>query len=134
MRRRAVVLALFYLAIARALGNVYPFSTFEMYGGTRLTSASRIAVVVDGEVHEVERFDRWRCEAPPDPDPRRCTQQWPFFHVEARDREALAHVERAMAPAGEGRDAMLVRRVWRVPEDGAPVIEDCELARCEVAP
>jgi hypothetical protein len=137
-RARAALVALAYVAVARGEGNLYPWSSFEMYGATRLTSASRIAVrVQDGDVQdgvaEIERFSRWRCEAPPVVDPRHCVAQWPFFHVEARDREVLAHIDAAGDPGDEGRAAVVVRRVWRL-GDGPAQAEDCELARCEVAP
>lgn len=134
MLRRALVLLAAYVAAARGVGNLYPFSTFEMYGGTRLTTASRIAVVDADGVHEVERFLRWRCAAPIDVDPRRCTKEWPYFHVEARDREVLAHIERAPEPGNDARDVNLIRRVWRATEDGPMIASDCKLARCEAAP
>jgi hypothetical protein len=137
-RARAAILALAYVAVARGVGNLYPWSNFEMYGATRLTSASRIAVrVQDGDAPdglvEIERFSRWRCEAPLDVDPRHCVAQWPYFHVEARDLEVLAHIDAAGDPGDAGRAAVVVRRVWRL-GDGPAQAQDCELARCEVAP
>lgn len=138
-RARAAVLALAYVAAAHGVGNLYPWSSFEMYGATRLTTASRIAVRVQDDaqsvdpVAEIERYSRWRCEAPPVVDPRRCVGQWPYFHVEARDLEVLAHIDAAGDPGDEGRPAVVVRRVWRL-GDGPAQVEDCELARCEVAP
>jgi len=131
---RALVLLVAYVAAARGVGNLYPLSTFEMYGGTRLTTASRIAVIDAAGVHEVERFSRWRCAASVDVDPRRCTHQWPYFHVEARDREVLAHIERAADPGADARPVVVIRRVWRASEDGPMTPSDCELARCEAAP
>ena len=132
------MLALAYVAASRGVGNLYPWSSFEMYGATRLTSASRIAVrLEDGDgqdgVVEIERFSRWRCAARPVVDPRRCVGQWPYFHVEARDLEVLAHIDAAGDPGDAGRPAVVVRRVWRL-GDGPAQAEDCELARCEVAP
>lgn len=129
---RGFVWVVAYVVIARGVGNLYPFSTFEMYGGTRLVSASRIAAQVDGEIVEVERFSRWRCEAPPDPDPRRCREAWPFFHIEAVDRAAVAWIAAAPPPEGAARSATVVRRVWQL----SPTFErhDCALAVCEVAP
>ncbi|MBX7082610.1 MAG: hypothetical protein K1X88_25620 [Nannocystaceae bacterium] len=129
---RAAVLLVAYVVIAHGVGNLFPFSGFEMYGATRLGSSSRIAVRTAAGLREVEAFSAWRCELPPDPDPRQCAAQWPFFHVEARDREALAHVAHAPAPT-HGEAVVLIRRVWRL-EQGAYEVDDCELARCEVAP
>ncbi|MFO0631755.1 MAG: hypothetical protein U0168_02790 [Nannocystaceae bacterium] len=129
---RALVLMLAYVVVAHGVGNLFPFSGFEMYGATRLDSSSRIAVRTSEGLREVESFSAWRCEAPPDPDPRQCAAQWPFFHVEARDREALAHIERAPVPT-RGEAVVLIRRVWRL-QHGGYEVDDCELARCEVAP
>jgi hypothetical protein len=123
-----------YVLAARGAGNLYPFSTFEMYGSTSLDSASRI-VVRDGEsLREVERFARWRCDPPPSDDPRVCARDWPFFHMESVDRAALRHVREAEAPGVDARRVELVRRIWRFPDTGAPTVADCVLARCEVSP
>jgi hypothetical protein len=121
-----------YLAAARGVGNLYPFSTFEMYGATRLVDASRIVAKAGEAVQEVRRFSRWSCDRVPDPDPRRCVASWPFFHIEAVDRAAIDHVSGAPAPGDDAVQVVLVRRVWRLGDEVA--IEDCELARCEAAP
>jgi len=123
-----------YVLAARGAGNLYPFSTFEMYGSTALDSASRI-VVRDGDaVREVERFEHWRCDAVPDEDPRVCAAQWPFVHMESVDRAALRRVREATPPEADVRAVELVRRIWRFDADAAPTIEDCVLARCEASP
>lgn len=129
---RALVWTAAYVVIARGVGNLYPFSTFEMYGGTQLGSASRIVVRTDDGVAEVERFESWRCETPPDPDPRICREAWPYFHIEAVDRTAVAWIAAAPPPRGQGRAVTVIRRVWRL----APVfdVHDCVLAACEVDP
>ena len=123
-----------YVLAARGAGNLYPFSTFEMYGSTALDSASRI-VVRDGEsVREVERYARWRCDPPPVEDPRVCARQWPFFHMESVDRAALRRVREAEAPTDDAHEVELVRRIWRFPPDEPPTITDCVITRCEVSP
>lgn len=129
---RALLWTVAYAAIARGVGNLYPFSTFEMYGGTQLGSASRIAVRTDDGVAEVERFTRWRCATPPDPDPRTCREAWPYFHIEAVDRTAVAWIAAAPPPQGTGRSAEVIRRVWRLVPTRE--IHDCVLAVCEVEP
>lgn len=121
-----------YLVAARGVGNLYPFSTFEMYGATRLVDASRIVVREGDDVHELDRYSRWRCDRVPDPDPRSCVASWPFFHIEAVDRAAIDRVVGAPAPGGDARSVEIVRRVWRLGGDDVRV-EDCELARCEAA-
>lgn len=123
-----------YVLAARGAGNVYPFSTFEMYGSTPLDSASRIVVRDGDEVHEVERFARWSCDRVPTEDPRACSREWPFFHMEGVDRATLRRVREAEVPGDGARSVALVRRIWRLRADGPPTIADCELARCEASP
>ncbi|MBC8066703.1 MAG: hypothetical protein IAG13_00085 [Deltaproteobacteria bacterium] len=131
----AAIALLGYLAIARGVGNLYPFSTFEMYGATPLVDASRIVALTDDGPRELVEFSRWRCALPPDPDPRACAASWPFFHIEAIDRAAIDRVRSAAPPVGAATQVVIVRRVWRLGEgDAALAIEDCELARCEAAP
>lgn len=132
--RGLVAITLFgYVVAARGVGNLYPLSTFEMYGATRLVDASRIVVIAQGEPHEVERFSKWRCDREPDPDPHRCDESWPFFHIEASDRAAIDRVRNAASPGADAIAVVLVRRIWRLGErDGEVAVEDCELARCEV--
>jgi hypothetical protein len=133
-RRLAWVALAIYVGAALGAHNLWPLSTFEMYGSTALDSASRI-VVHDGEdVHEVERFSRWRCETRPSAEPHACLVHWPFFHMEAVDRAAIARIDAGAPPSTGARSVALVRRIWRLSHDGAPVVEDCVLARCEVAP
>jgi hypothetical protein len=121
-----------YVVAARGVGNLYPLSTFEMYGATRLVDASRIVVIAPDGPHEVERFAKWRCDRTPDPDPRQCGESWPFFHIEASDRAAIDRVRNATVPGTGATPVLLVRRVWRLDErDTSVQIEDCELARCE---
>jgi hypothetical protein len=122
-----------YVAAAVGAHNLYPLSTFEMYGATPLATASRI-VVIDGDTaREVERYEHWRCDVEPSPEPRACLATWPFFHMEAVDRAAVDRV-RVAGPPQRGREVALVRRIWRFTEADEPAIEDCVLARCEVAP
>ncbi len=134
MRVRVAIVLLVYVVAARGVGNLYPLSSFEMYGSTRLTTASRIAVQTDRGVQEIERFSRWRCATPPSVDPRICLAQWPYFHVEARDREVLDHIRDAADPGTDAQPVTVIRRVWRLPADGPAVASECVLAQCEAAP
>lgn len=62
-----------YLAIARGVENLYPFSTFNMYSVERAASASRVlARDAHGAVSEVTGWERWECDAPPDLDAAPC--------------------------------------------------------------
>ena len=121
-----------YLAIARVLGDVYPFSTFSMYGGATLDSASRIVVVGDGGAAEIESFATLACDREIDVAPLACVEEWPYTHFPAVDQQAAAAIAARSGPPGRGHAVAIVRRIWRFDASGSPVIaRDCELARCE---
>jgi hypothetical protein len=120
-----------YLAIARVLGDVYPFSTFSMYGGATLESASRIVVVAADGAAEIESFATLACDREIDVAPLACAHEWPYAHFPAVDEEAAAAIAARASPRGAGEPVAVVRRIWRFDADGLPVASDCELARCE---
>jgi hypothetical protein len=124
---RAVAFGLLaaYLVTARGVGNLYPFSTFEMYGSATTESASRIIVLEGDEPREVREYAGFDCAQPVSPDPRACLSQWPFTHLPEVDAAAARAINRS---SGTGADVRIVRRIWRF-EDGE-TIEDCVLAMC----
>jgi hypothetical protein len=128
--RLAAVLALLgYLGVALALGNLYPFSVFDMYS-RRFTSASRIvARDAGGHVREVERYARWSCDEPLDVSPGRCGAPGSFFYVPYLDTDGSAYVA-AHAGDGQGQPVDVVRRIWWLEGGGPPRVEDCLLSRC----
>lgn len=121
-----------WLGVAFAVGNLYPFSRFEMYGGATLRSASRIAVRSGNEVVEVERFEAYACPIPVDPDPRACLASWPFDHLPQEDRDRIARIDDGPPLDPEGAlEVEIVRRIWRFePGQDAPRVTDCVLASC----
>ncbi|HET6582397.1 MAG TPA: hypothetical protein VFG69_03095, partial [Nannocystaceae bacterium] len=123
-----------YVLAARGAGNLYPFSTFDMYGKTALDSASRIVARDGDELHEIEHYEHWRCEAPPPVDPHACPREWPFVHLESVDRVAIRRIHDADPPGADARPVAVVRRIWRFSGDAAPTIVDCVLASCEASP
>ncbi len=125
-----------YLALARAAGNVFPFSSFNMYSTERLHSASRIiARDADGHVHELDRYVAWDCEALPDIRPAACPAQWPFYHVPYLDRGALALLSERAAALPDAPPVTVVRRVFRLTQHpGEPTLSDCTLATCRAVP
>jgi hypothetical protein len=128
-----VLLATYVLA-ARGAGNLYPLSTFDMYGKTALDSASRIVARDGEELREIERYEHWRCETQPSPDPHECPREWPFVHLESVDRAAIRRVREADPPKDGARPVAIVRRIWRFSGDDPPTTVDCVLARCEASP
>ena len=124
---RAVAFGLLatYALTARGVGNLYPFSTFEMYGSTTTASASRIVVREGGEDHEVREYAGFDCDRPVSPDPRACLEQWPFAHLPAVDAATARAINRS---SGRGVEVEVVRRIWRFePEE---TVVDCVLAVC----
>ena len=135
-RASSVLAFLGYLALARAAGNVFPFSSFNMYSTERLHSASRIiARDADGQVHELDRYLAWDCPIPPDIHPRACPAQWPFYHVPYLDRGVLALLRERAASLPDAPPVTVVRRVFRLREQpGEPTLSDCTLATCRALP
>lgn len=135
-RATAVLALLGYLALARAAGNLFPLSSFNMYSTERLDSPSRIvARDAQGRVHELDHYVAWDCPTPPDIRPAACPAQWPFYHVPYLDREAadLLHDRAAAAPGAP--PVVVVRRVFRLADrTGDPTVHDCPLVTCRAVP
>ncbi|MFO0548834.1 MAG: hypothetical protein U0271_10625 [Polyangiaceae bacterium] len=56
-----------YVGLARIVENLYPLSTFSMYAGEHMDTASRLlAREADGTVHELDRYASFRCDPPVD--------------------------------------------------------------------
>lgn len=137
LARAAAVLALLaYLALARAAGNLFPLSSFNMYSTERLHSPGRIvARDAQGRVHELDHYLAWDCPAPPDIRPAACPAQQPFYHVPYLDREAAALLHERAASLPDAPPVTVVRRVFRLADaPGAPIASDCTLATCRAVP
>jgi hypothetical protein len=120
-----------YLALGRAVRDVYPISTFAMYSAHKVDSGSRIvARTADGRIHEIDRFAGWHCPGPVSIDPAACPAEWPFYYIPYLDRAARAVLERR---AGSGKERVdVVRRIWRLDgQAGPPPVHDCLLAHCQ---
>jgi hypothetical protein len=116
-----------YAAVARAVDNLYPFSTFSMYSGVVTDTASRIAVRgSDGVLREVSEYDAW--ELPPAPERNECVGERNVYVIPYVDQEAGGWIE---AHRGAGSDAvLLVRHVWHF-EANALREEDCVIYRAK---
>lgn len=122
-----------YVAIARGLGNGYPFSTFDMYADVTEHSASRVlAREESGEVHELRAYEAYRCDGPLELQPAACERNGRYYRIDYVDREAAEYLaDQATVPArGEPRRVDVVRRIWRFRGPGEPEVEDCPVATC----
>jgi hypothetical protein len=134
--RLAIALGVFvgYVAVARAVQDLYPFSVFEMFADTMTSSSRLVARLPDGNAAEVERFVHWQCDEPIDEDPVRCGPLGSFGYTPYRDRELAdwvrRHERRDDAPGG-AEALELTRRIYRVTGVPGPLsVEDCVLASC----
>jgi hypothetical protein len=125
-----------YVVIAQGLGNLYPFSTFEMYAGVSTHTASRvIAVDPGGGAHEIRDFGAYRCDSL-DLEPSACGEHGEYYTIGYVEREAAEYLaaQSTAATQGEGESVRLVRRIWRFRGTGQPTVEDCALASCRAVP
>jgi hypothetical protein len=119
-----------YLVVARIVGNVYPFSTFPMYAGERITSGSRIVARDESlRLHEVTDGTAWQCDAGA-LDPNGCAGGH-VHTISYVDREAIEYVRTHTGADPRSRPVEIVRHVWTFPDDrGPPTTSDCRLALC----
>lgn len=117
-----------YAVTSRVVGDVYPFSTFPMYAGHRMTTASRVAVRdAKGTLCEVTDFTAFSCPSPVDVGYGACPGVEPFYYIPYIDRDASTYVTSHAGQADE--EVSLVRHIWRFGEAGIRE-EDCVLQRC----
>jgi hypothetical protein len=126
----AVLSFIGYLAVARIVGNVYPFSTFPMYAGEQLSTGSRIVAKDETQrLHEVTDGIAWECETPA-LDPNGCSGR-DIHTISYVDREAIDYVREHTGSDPRARPVEIVRHIWRFPDDrGPPTTSDCRLALC----
>jgi hypothetical protein len=115
-----------YFAAARASGNLYPFSTYDMYAGRSASSASRIAVrLASGELREVDTFGAWALDGPLSLATDRCSEPVPYT-IDYLDAAAAAFIREHPGPGAERVE--VVRHIWRFAPHGLTE-EDCVLQR-----
>jgi hypothetical protein len=119
-----------YLAVARIVGNVYPFSTFPMYAGEHLTTGSRIVAKDESQrLREVTDGTAWECDLPA-LDPNGCSGR-DVHTISYVDREAIDYVREHPGGDPRARPVEIVRHIWSFPDDrGPPTTSDCHLATC----
>jgi len=133
---RRVVAALVlagYVGVSFAVGNLYPFSVFDMYSRAR-TSASRIvARDARGQIVEVERYEGWQCDGPVDVSPAACGEPGSYFYVGYLDAERAEYIAHHPGADGSRAPVDVVRRIWwleTAASPGPPRTTDCVLQRC----
>lgn len=118
-----------YVTLALAVTNLYPVSVFDMYSHPRSSASRIVARDAAGNVREVRRYDRWRCEGPVDVSPRACDTPR-FDYSNYLDAEQAAYVASHSNGDGQGDPVEIVRRIWWLDEPGPPRTTDCVLQRC----
>ena len=122
-----------YVVIAQGLGNLYPFSTFEMYAGVSTHTASRVlAVDSGGATHEIRDFEAYRCDSL-ELEPASCREHGEYYTIGYVEREAAEYLaaQPSAPPHAEAQPVHLVRRIWRFHGPEQPTVEDCSLANCQ---
>ena len=121
-----------YVAIARGVGDLYPFSTFGMYSSERLSTSSRIvAVDAAGRSHEIDEYSAWDCDGDLALDPSACPAERPFYYIPHSDREAADFLKTHQASGRCNEPVAVVRRIWRLSDEaGPPPSSDCVLLSC----
>jgi hypothetical protein len=130
------------LYVALAFGTArdfFPVSRFDMY--SLLTSQnqhdpSRLVVQdKSGELHPVQSYSRWSCDARIEPLLDGCHERFgPFYYIPYIDKEDMAHMDRAGPPTQEIQEVELVRAVWRLSgtASGIQRVDICPLVKCRV--
>jgi hypothetical protein len=122
--RLALLVLSGYVAVAFCVGNLYPFSVFDMYSRPA-ESGSRLAARRGARVEEVTRYRSWSCESEIDLDAQRCGRG--VRTSDPVDHELYGWIRDHAGSGGEPVE--LVRRIWFFSRQGVRV-EDCLLSRC----
>jgi hypothetical protein len=121
-----------YVAMAWSAPDLYPFSTFPMYGAREATASRVIARDAGGRVAEVDRFTSWRCDRPLDLRPEVCTDEPGFSSIAYVDQEAADYIASHGGDDAAAAPVDVVRRIWRpTSEAGPPPARDCLIQRCK---
>ncbi len=125
----SLVVLLGYLVLAHTVGNLYPFSTFDMYATSQLSVGSRIiAVDSTGHAHEVRRFTNFACDGPVVLDPETCPNRHIPYLADALQAYLTANLTN-QSPGGVA--LQIVQRVWWFAGDGELIsVEDCPVLTC----
>ena len=123
----AVFLA--YMGIAWGVGNLYPFSVFDMYSFDKADSASHLLVRDSlGVAHEVFDYTAFCYDKQLTVGLASCGPPGSFYSLPRKDLEVLRYVQRHRSRSAQGRPATLVRRIWRLEDKpGPPDYHDCDL-------
>ncbi len=122
-----------YAAVARAVDNLYPLSTFSMYAADQVTTGSRLLARDErGGAREIEDYTRWHCEEAPTEALERARCEARSYGIPYIDRAIRAQIEERRAPQKtvRSRKVTLIRRTFRFAGPGEPRVEDCAITQC----
>ncbi|HEY5242726.1 MAG TPA: hypothetical protein VIJ22_14700 [Polyangiaceae bacterium] len=119
-----------YVGVSLAVGNLYPFSVFDMYSHPQVSASRIVARDQRGNLAEIERYDRWRCEEPVDVTPAKCGEPGSFHYSIYLDASQAAYIAEHPAKDGSGEPVDVVRRIWWLDAPGSPRTTDCVLESC----
>jgi hypothetical protein len=131
----SIMVCVGYFLIARAVINVFPFSTFSMFSGSRsgkdgeARGCQILAIGGSGAALDVTEFHDWECPPWQDAarrsiDELRCDAHG---NVEVHIRE---YIERASRKNDLAEPVRLVRRLWLFREDEPTETADYPIATC----
>lgn len=125
------VLAISYAVIARGVGNLYPFSIFEMYAKPSGSVTTRLGVRDStGGVHDVSSYVDWHCSEPIVWEKFSCDVE-PLRRVpNYLERAEINHVQSNISDVAKGEPVDLIQRVWRVSSEQSISVADCTLTKC----
>jgi hypothetical protein len=121
-----------YVGVSFAVGNLYPFSVFDMYSRARTTASRIVARDERGQIVEVGRYESWQCDGPIDVSPAACGEPGSYFYVGYLDRERADYIAGHRGTGTSPAPVDVIRRIWWLENDspGPPRTTDCLLQRC----
>jgi hypothetical protein len=122
-----------YLGVSFGVGNLYPFSIYDMYASDPGARASRLVVRDAAGLREISRFSGFACDEPVRAAFERCKAQHVVNTIGYVVDEHLRALETAPA-SGDAREPVdVVMKVWGLDERSVVSEAECRLSRCEAS-
>lgn len=136
-QQRALLCALLfilYLSGCLRIGNVFPFSAFDMFAGRWDRSTRIVASTAAGATMEVRSLRQWHCDRDQSLDDPELACRPEDGHPEKEPRVlswiASQEASSGRQPAPTAEPVDLVRRTYRIAVSGGLFHRDCVLRRC----